>query len=192
MRSSINYLGPSIALTLLLGEICISWLSLFHPRVDKLFADYYIVGSRPCWMSTSMVQQAATSLRTDHIKLSQLDQIDACYVLEAGWSEIESWGVWSNARNVKIELPVVAGTSLITLTMIGASPQNRQSIRVSINNSLVGTFFVPNNKRSLVLLPVPYDPQNQLEISIRIKHLVRASERDSRELGIGLIAIDAK
>ena len=190
MRFFTSFATPIIAMTLLLGETCVTGLSLFYPRVDHYFSDYYITSRRSCWMPEPMAAKAATSLKIDHIGVSRLNQIVACYLLERGWSGVEAWGVWSNARNVTLELPEVVGKPFITLTLIGASPQNRQSIKVFLNDVSVGTFFVPNNRKSSILLRVPADPLGTLQISIEIRNLTRASKTDSRELGVGLVAID--
>ncbi len=189
----IERFAPALGAALLLAELCVAGLSLFAPRVDRDYADFYITGARSCWVVPGSDTRDAADLRVDDIAVGKLSHSDACYLLGAGWSFVETWGVWSDGPVVGLDLPVVAGKHAVLLTVVGFSPQNRQSVRILINGAAQGSAFVPAARRSTLSISVPPSAMGELHITLRIKHPGSPAAAhlggDERQLGLGLIAI---
>ena len=190
--------SPVLGGALLLGELCLLGLSLFHPRVDRYYRSYYIDAARPCWLQDWQADTARTKLRVETIKIAALGANDGCFLLDGGWSRIEPWGVWSNGRIARLDLPVpvVGGRHRLEITLIGFSPHDRQSVAISLNGKPAGRYFVSSKRPSTLALAIPADAAGDLTISFRIKHPASPSflnlGNDQRRLGIGLIALNWK
>lgn len=199
MRSSISWaprpgwaLGGVLGAALLLAELWVAGLSLFAPHVDRDYADFYISGARSCWVVPGEGARDGADLRVSDIAIGKLSHDDACYLLGAGWSFVEKWGVWSAGPVVSLNLPVVAGKHAVVLTVSAFSPKNRQSVRIFVNGAERGGAFVPAAIKSTLLIDVP-PGTSALHIVLRIKHPLAPASLglggDQRQLGIALISI---
>ena len=186
----------ALGLVLLLGELGVLGLSLFHPRVDAYYRSYYITGDRNCWLQDGQAKAAITDLLAARIEVAALSPHVACFLLDGGWSDMEKWGVWSDGRVASLELPVLAGSQRLEVTLIAFSPRDRQSVAVFLNGVAAGRYFVSSRQVSTLALAVPPGAAGNLLVSFRIRHPVAPSffraANDQRRLGIGLIALHWK
>ena len=183
----------ALGLVLLLGELGVLGLSLFHPRVDAYYRSYYIAGDRNCWLQDRQAKAATAALRTIEIKIATLSPPEACFLLDGGWSGQEKWGVWSNGRVASLDLPVVAGSHRLEITLTAFSPHNRQSVTIRLNGAFAGRYFVTSRNVSTLQVAVPPGAAGNLKLSFWIRHPASPSffavGNDQRQLGIGLIAL---
>ena len=191
MRSSIKRLGPLLGALLLLAELGIAMLAVAAPHVSETYYDFYIAGSRSCWLPDKVARRTADELRVPRIEVAALRGPAACYFLNGGWSGIEDWGVWSDGPVSGIELPRLAGKTKVSFTVIAYSPRDRQSVKIDVDGVSTGSMFVPNQGRTTLTVNVPPGPEPDLHVTFRIKHpAAPQGVPDKRRLGIGLIAVD--
>jgi hypothetical protein len=125
--------------------------------------------------------------------------------LAGGWSIPETWGTWSEGKNSHLVLPLPASAdtrpmhlSIDARGLLGEKHPS-QSVTISVNGLAVGQIrFDDTYNRGWRTLPVPLNAltrsrQGILDVSFKIEQPVRPAElgmgQDSRELGIGLIAM---
>ena len=117
--------------------------------------------------------------------------------LVAGWSNPESWGIWSNGSKAQILLPLPL--EKVTLLEIEVSPfisslNPKQEIVISINGQLIGQFFLSKPGISRINIPLSKEIQAAELAQIDLTFPLHTSPKklghhnDDRELAIGLIS----
>ena len=118
--------------------------------------------------------------------------------LRLGWSHIEDWGVWSDANEAIIHLPIkktpIKEISFDFMMQVFNGGNYPQNIEVYVHNHHAVTWSYPV-KRNLHLkqlnfkLPKPLT-SNQLKITFKISKPISPKDlhmsSDARKLGIGL------
>lgn len=127
--------------------------------------------------------------------------------LLSGWSQPETWGVWSDGPVSKLSLPISAGKGMALQLDVEAHaflPETRhhQTVKVQINGNFVGIMeFSMNKNRNLRSLPIPADAlsgkdEERFIISFEIASPMCPSDlgisEDKRNLGIGLINLTVR
>jgi hypothetical protein len=116
-------------------------------------------------------------------------------LLGGGWSQPETWGVWSDGGLATIFIPKPAQVPKKLLVDLNAfiSPANSfQDISVSVNDHLLREYKLDNAERNLLALDLPASTDNFYKITFQLKTPARPFDlglnKDKRLLGIGLIS----
>lgn len=127
-------------------------------------------------------------------------------ILGAGWSEPESWGIWSNSSEATLYLPIDEKKRMsdlkCTLTLVGFSPafSKRQWVSVIFNGKFFGILKMRakgRNARYTLRFPNELIRNSPvLHLSFRpmfpSSPLVQGLSKDGRLLGVGLVKLDLK
>jgi hypothetical protein len=182
-----------LGLVILLGEVAITGLGIFHPRVDAAYRTYFIENQRSCYLPPPFIAAYQSGLQQNNIIVARLDANSQCYLLRNHWYPVEPWGVWSEGKNPSIELPVPPGRRHLSLSLTSFSLSNRQRVDILINQQNAGTFFIAADRTTVIDLTVPANAGNSLVIEFHAREAAAPSDymhtNDTRELGIGLIAL---
>lgn len=115
--------------------------------------------------------------------------------LGSGWSQPESWGVWSDGSLASIFIPKPAQVSkklLIDLRAFVSPAKPLQEIVILINDKFLREYKIDNAERNLLALELPASTDNFYKITFQIKTPARPFDlgfnKDKRLLGIGLIS----
>jgi len=120
--------------------------------------------------------------------------------LGRGWSQPESWGVWSTGGEARLFLPVRSSSQDLRLRMVLSvfSPEpDGQVISVLANDvSLARWEFPARTKQSTKIASVPAELLEDQLLMLRLLVASPASpasfglSRDTRNLGVGLCSIE--
>jgi hypothetical protein len=191
-------------------------------KVDHQFdADFLVDGSGPDFFKTGEIfhdgkeitvisKRLGAPIRLEPIKLEEevffgSMQKGVQYLLAVGnqsligwgWSNPESWGVWSDGYQAKLLLTLpekpVRNLVLVLHPLIGAK-QPIQNIKVSINRHDAG-FYKLVSPKSIVTIPMSENmtDRNYLEVLFQISNPISPRElllgNDDRKLGFGLVSL---
>lgn len=121
-------------------------------------------------------------------------------LLRDGWSDIESWGVWSSGH--KAQLAFVPSASLqkvvLTLTPLTASTLTAQRVRVYLNGRFVREVSLAQT--STLEIPVvngaEYNGEKMLELELELPDAAQpfrlGINEDQRTLGVGLKVLEVR
>lgn len=123
------------------------------------------------------------------------------FALDAGWGEVENWGVWSVADQAKLKLsiPDEHHCRLQLKLMAFATNQEKKWVGMAINGIPFKLLKIPSKRPKRFNLKIPKKlikeaRQIQLEL-VPMAPTVPSDigvSADKRKLGVGLIAIDVK
>jgi hypothetical protein len=116
-------------------------------------------------------------------------------LLGGGWSQPETWGVWSDGGLATIFIPKPAKVPKKLLVDLKAfiSPANSlQDIAVSVNDHLLREYKLDKAEGNLLSLELPASNGDFYKIAFQLKTPARPFDlglnKDKRLLGIGLIS----
>lgn len=116
-------------------------------------------------------------------------------LLGRGWSQPESWGVWSDGvlATIVIPNPAQAPKKLLIDLRAFVSPANPfQDIAISVNDQLLREYKLDKAEGNLLALELPASNADFYKIAFQLKTPARPFDlgfnKDKRLLGIGLIS----
>lgn len=122
----------------------------------------------------------------------------AAYYLDLGWSWMESWGVWSDAQESKINFLSPKGATKITLLVrpfVVPVKKPTQSVKVFINGGSPQTIEYGSSDVSKIIIPIIGSSDNNQPVKIRFvfenllsPKVLDIGNDDVRILGLGLIS----
>jgi hypothetical protein len=155
------------ALILLGAEAYVGALSLFFPRVGSNYADYFIHHSVGCLVPEDIDPERLMQDLPDVISIPTLRWPLTCVLLPSGWSEIESWGVWSVGDVATLMVPLRETDSSVELTLRGFAPGiGRQRVIIEVNEGSSVVANVPDGADMKVVLPAPHAHRVRLSMHI--------------------------
>lgn len=125
------------------------------------------------------------------------DRKGEAYLLE-GWSAAEAWGVWSNAKHVRLQIPASTGVRGISMKMDAfLSPASAvQQVGVTLNGIPAGVFQLRSITENVIEIEFSSKmresiaAKGELEIALDLPNSVIPKEHgfngDDRNLAIGL------
>jgi hypothetical protein len=193
MRFFTNILGPLVGLLLLASEIALIGLGLFRPRVSQEYYNFFISQRQSCWLPDNAVQQAQAELAAPAYSITKLPAAARCYLLETGWSEVDSTGVWTDDKTAYIQLPPSAKPRLLQLTLNAFAAGKDQTVTVAAGRKFLKTLQVPRQEINLFQVTLPPAPMKPLVLTFDVANPVAPAAlgqgNDTRLLGIQLIGL---
>jgi len=116
-------------------------------------------------------------------------------LLGSGWSQPESWGVWSDGRLATIFIPKPAQVPkkiLIDLRTFVSPANPFQDIAISVNDQFLHEYKFDKAEGNLLALELPASNADFYKIALQLKTPARPFDlgfnKDRRLLGVGLIS----
>ncbi len=159
-----------MGLLLLAGEVGVAVLALWFPRVDGFYKQYYIEGSRLCWLQGAARYDAAQALIGSDVDAARLSTNESCYVLMRGWSAQMASGVWTHKRVASVDLPVDKNTQAVVLTVAAMSRAHPQHVAIDINGRFYRDIEIPPGRADMDLR-IPIRSAGNEIISFHLKNL---------------------
>jgi len=193
MRFFTNIICPLLGLLLLCAEVGLIFLGLFRPHVSQNYYNFFISQQQSCWLPDSAVQQAESELAAPAYNIANLSAAARCYLLETGWSFVESSGVWSDDKIAHIQLPPSPDLRVLQLTLNAFAPgKETQTVAVLDNRHVLKTIHVPQREINLFQVEVPPSVKPvvlSFDIANPAEPAALGQGNDSRLLGIQLIGL---
>lgn len=164
--------------------------------------DGYLVYA-PGWKVCKTCREIAKDLQVDSlpakVNLNKLISFskggEGVELLGGGWSQPETWGVWSDGELATIFIPKPAQVPKKLLVDLRAfiSPANSlQDITVSVNDHLLREYKLDKAEGNLLSLELPSSNDDFYKVAFQLKTPARPFDlglnKDKRLLGIGLIS----
>lgn len=163
-----------------------------YPRVDAEYTAHFLLRTADCWLPQALRADNATASAS--VEVGRLVYPEACRYLRLNWHSPEGWGVWAGPKQATLRLPWRPDTSAVELTVRGApTPGVASHIQFVWNGQVTAEVIPPETSRT-VIFPLPpdrerHDPELRLSFSSFAVVPDLNSERMTREIGIGLVAI---
>ena len=127
-----------------------------------------------------------------------LENIGGFFTSGFGWSNPESWGVWSEGKQAKISIPLKQGSfpnkMTIKLRALVSSNHPHQKIDIFVNGLLMKSIIFENTQEKEIEVLMPDDLRGKfLQVEFFSESPMSPSKlnigSDTRSIGIGLIEI---
>jgi hypothetical protein len=192
MRFFTNILFPILGLLLLGAEVGLIGLGLYRPHVSPNYYNFFISQQQSCWLPDSAVKQAEAELAAPAYNIANLSAAARCYLLETGWSAVESSGVWTDGKVAHIQLPASPDLRVLQLTLNAFAPGKKQTVAVLDNRQILKTLHVPQREINLFQVEVPPSVKPvvlSFDIANPAEPAALGQGNDTRLLGIQLIGL---
>jgi hypothetical protein len=159
---------------------------VYGERVKLKKDSYFMIGD-----------ELARQLRTDPIKnLIQFStDNEGLQFLGSGWSNPESWGVWTDAKEAELFIPCQYSNQKVKNLTMTINSFGEQNIEIIVNGSTTKQINLMNSVNKPIFLDLPKSECKNGRSQILLKIPFAASPKelgtgeDARLLGVGLVQI---